>query len=134
MDESIGALNLDVERASNENRLLYIQEIQAQEWEDHAAHLEQHMGEIKQQKAYNDPEAQQRIADHMNQHRAFMQQALGMQNVPADGQSEGGLTNSPAIANNVGGEAPSNSLVPMEAPVSERDNAALAIINGRAAG
>lgn len=134
VDEAIGAKNLDVERARNENRLLYIQEIQAQEWEDHAAHLEQHMAEIKQQKAYNDPQAQQRIADHMNQHRMFMQQALGMQTVQPDEQSGVDLTNSSGNLNNVEAGEATNSLVPTEAPVSERDNAALAIINGRAAG
>ena len=134
VDEATGAKNLDVERARNENRLLYIQEIQVQEWEDHAAHLEQHMGEIKQQKAYNDPEAQQRISDHMSQHRFFMQQALGMQNVSSAEQSGSDLTNSSAAENNVGGDFPSNSVVPMDAPVSAKDNEALAIINGRAAG
>lgn len=130
VDEAIGAKNLDIERARNENQLLYIQDIAAQEWEDHAAHLEQHLSEIKQQKAYDDPQAQARITAHMAQHKAFLQMALGMQSaVPPQEQSEQGLTNSAAFQDNeeVG------SLVPTAAPVSPRDNAALAVINGMAA-
>jgi hypothetical protein len=131
VDEAIGSKNLDVERARNENQLLYIQDIQAQEWEDHAAHLEQHLSEIKQQKAYDDIAAQQRINNHMMQHKMFLQMALGMGGaVPPEGQSEQGLTDTASFQDNQTGDG---SLIPNAAPVSPRDEQALAIINGRAA-
>lgn len=129
VDEAIGSKNLDVERARFENKLFYLQEVPVREWEDHAAHIEQHLTEIKQSAAYDKPEVQQRIEAHMAMHKAWLQMSLGMpQTVPPDGQSAGGLTEGGGFPNN--GDA-SNSLVPMNAPVSDRDNAALAVINGR---
>lgn len=134
VDEAIGSKNLDVERARNENQLMEVQEIDVREWEDHAAHIEEHLGEIKQARCYADPNWQARLEQHMAMHKFFLQQALGIpQNVPAGGQSAGGLTDSPTGADNSAGPA-SEAVIPQQVPVSARDNAALGQINGRAIG
>ena len=135
VEDMLGSSNLDRERARNENTMLLIQMVGVQDFDDHAAHLEEHLAEMKQEKWYLlDPAVQANYTNHANLHRQFIQMQLGMgggapQNPLTSGggapkNGVGAMADVPATRN-----AP-NSTLPIEAHVTPRDNAALGEING----
>lgn len=132
-DDALGTSNLDRERARNENQALEVQPVGVEEFEDHAAHLEEHLSAMKQDKWYLLPEpTKDNFRQHIAIHRQYLQMAMGI--VSPGGQP---LTNGADSGNNasVGSmadvPAASNSMIPMQAPVSDRDNQGLGVINGR---
>jgi hypothetical protein len=135
VEDVVGTANLDRERARNENTLLYVSPVLVREWEDHAIHLEEHLSEMKQARAYDafdqNPNVQAAFEQHCAEHRFYIQAALGI-----------GLTSGPPGADNGGGvgrmaDVPaanaSNATVPVQSDVTDRDNAALGVINARSA-
>jgi hypothetical protein len=134
IEDAMGTSNLDRERARNENLMLTVQAVGVEEFEDHAAHLEEHLAEMKQEKWYLlDDELKNNFRMHVNLHRQFVQAQLGQGQPPQGALTEGGgNTNNSvgAMAEVPAANAP-NATLPIESPVSERDNTALGIINGR---
>lgn len=132
VDDALGTRNLDRERAREENALLYAGPVGVEEHEDHATHLEEHLSEMKQARWYvADDTVKQQFRDHAAQHKAFLQMAMGIAPPGSGPESEqSGLTSGEA-GNNTGSESATNAIVPIGAPVTARDNAALGIINGR---
>ena len=130
----VGTANLDRERARNENTLLYVGPVAVRQWEDHAIHLEEHLSEMKQARAYEQFDQNANIAQvfdqHCDEHRYYLQVSLGM-----------GLTNPAEQSNNGAGSVgqmadvpaanASNAMLPIDAPVSSRDNQALGVINAQ---
>ena len=134
IEDALGTSNLDRERARNENLMLTVQAVGVEEFEDHAAHLEEHLAEMKQEKWYLlDDSLKNNFRMHINLHRQFIQAQLGQGPAPQSPLTGGGgnTNNSVGAMAEVPAENASNSTLPISAPVTERDNAALGIINGR---
>jgi len=132
VQDAMGSSNLDRERARNENLMLTVQMVGVEEFEDHAAHLEEHLSEMKQEKWYlYDEEIKNNYRNHINLHRQFIQAQLGMGQAPPNGltNQEGGQDNAIGAMAEVPAANASNAVIPINAPVSERDNAALGVIN-----
>lgn len=131
VDDALGTRNLDRERAREENQLLYLGPVGVEEHEDHQAHLEEHLPEMKQAKWYvADEQAKQQFRDHAALHKQFILAALGAGAPPVSPEEQSALTSGES-GNNTGSESATNAIVPVGAPVSARDNAALGVINGR---
>lgn len=131
VDDALGSRNLDRERAREENALLYLGPVGVEEHEDHQAHLEEHLPEMKQAKWYvADESVKQQFREHIALHKQFILASLGQGAPPVSGEEQSGLTSAES-GNNTGSESATNAIVPIGAPVSARDNAALGVINGR---
>ena len=131
VDDALGTRNLDRERAREENTLLYLGPVGVEEHEDHQAHLEEHLPEMKQAKWYvADEGVKQQFRDHIALHKQFILASLGQGPAPEFAQSESALTSEDSQTD-TGTQSATNAIVPIGAPVSAKDNAALGVINGR---
>lgn len=130
-----GTSNLDRERARNENQALYVQPVGVEEFEDHQLHLEEHLAEMKQDKWYiAEDQAKQNFRDHIAIHKKYVQLALGLSTGAEQsltGQEESGNNGAVGSMAEVPAANATNAMVPMQAPVSDRDNQGLGVINGR---
>lgn len=134
IEDAMGASNLDRERARNENLMLTVQMVGVEEFEDHASHLEEHLSEMKQEKWYlNDEEIKNNFRQHINLHRQYIQAQLGVGAPPQNPLTEqgGNANNGVGAMAEVPASNASNATIPIQAPVSERDNIALGVINGQ---
>lgn len=134
IEDAMGTSNLDRERARNENLMLTVQMVGVEEFEDHAAHLEEHLSEMKQEKWYlYDDGIKDSFRQHINLHRQYIQAQLGNGQPPQNPLTEqgGNANNEVGAMADVPASNASNATIPMQAPVSERDNAALGVINGQ---
>jgi len=131
VDDALGTRNLDRERAREENTLLYLGPVGVEEHEDHQAHLEEHLPEMKQAKWYVlDESIKQQFRDHTALHKQFILASLGQGEAPAASGEQSALTSADS-GNNTDSQSATNAIVPIGAPVSAKDNAALGVINGR---
>jgi hypothetical protein len=114
--------------------MLTVQMVGVEEFEDHAAHLEEHLSEMKQEKWYlYDDGIKDSFRQHINLHRQYVQAQLGNGQPPQNPLTEqgGNANNEVGAMAEVPASNASNATIPMQAPVSARDNAALGVINGQ---